>query len=260
MRAILFSLVCLFVGNAHAENVPFYATIAVSLQQGQSLPLSNEIQYELESVDTDSIVNILGQWKGISAQPSGSDKVIIRQRSHPQFIGPVLREYLEPSFVVDFHESSVTDFISGFTPESDGAPTLEELTAYVHGYIDAPTYIHGFNIASVVARNRSGDCTEYAVLTAALARALSFPARVVLGTVILNDDDKLAAYGHAWTEVWYEKQWHIVDAALYPQAGSGVFYMPGAALDNEGLGFIMSLAYAIQSVPSSLQAIQNVSP
>lgn len=260
MKVILLFLVILITASAHADNVPFYATIATSLQQDQSLPISKDIQYEIDASDPDLFVKRLSQWQGIEAEPKGSDKVIIRQRSHPQFTGPVIGEYLKPSFVVDFDESSVTEHISGFKVEDTGVSTLEQLTAYVNRYIDAPTYIHGFNIASVVARNRSGDCTEYAVLTAALARGLSYAARVVFGTVILSDENKISAYGHAWTEVWDEGKWQIVDAALYTLAESHVFYLPVAALENEGLGYATGVLKATQSLPSGLHAIQNASP
>ena len=260
MKGVFFLVLLVLVTRAQADDVPFYASIGIELGKGQSLPLSEKIQYEIEAIDPDAVVERLGEWQGIFAKRSGSDTVSISQNTHPRFIGQVNDKYLESSFVVDFDESSVADFISGFKTVSGGEWTLERITGYVSDYIDDPTYIHGFNIASVVASNRSGDCTEYAVLTAALARALAYPARVVLGTAILNVDDSLNAYGHAWTEVWYNKKWQIVDAALHPLTGNSVFYMPGAALDNEGLGHMMGLMSAIQALPSHLRSVQSVSP
>lgn len=260
MKAILFFVLVVFSVYSSADYAPYYATIPIALQAGESLPLLDEIEYELESSDPRSLVEKLGQWQGIRAQTSGSNSVIIRQRTHPHFEGAVLESYMNPSFVIDFDEQDTFDFVSGFKADSDEVHTLEGLKAYIDRYIDDPTYIHGFNIASEVALNRSGDCTEYAVLTVALARAVGWPARVVLGVSILNSDDSLSAYGHAWAEIWHDEKWEIVDAALYPQTENAVFYLPFGGLDNEGLGYLMGLLSVMQAMPSSILAVRSVPP
>lgn len=59
---------------------------------------------------------------------------------------------------------------------------------------------------------RGGDCSEFAFLGAALARALGSPARVVEGWVVETDGALQAAGFHAWTEVWEDGTWHVLDA------------------------------------------------
>jgi transglutaminase-like putative cysteine protease len=66
--------------------------------------------------------------------------------------------------------------------------------------------------ASAVLAAGKGDCTEHAVLTVALARALGIPARPVHGLVYARyDDGKDALYWHAWVEVRSAGEWIALD-------------------------------------------------
>lgn len=69
--------------------------------------------------------------------------------------------------------------------------------------------------ADNVAKNLSGDCTEYAMLSAAMCRALGVPSRTVLGLVYApaRDGKPYLAY-HMWFEVFAEGQWLPLDATL----------------------------------------------
>jgi hypothetical protein len=69
-----------------------------------------------------------------------------------------------------------------------------------------------FATAAEVARTRNGDCTEHALLLAALARACGIPARVAVGLVYVEPS---AVFGyHMWTEVFVDGTWIPVDATL----------------------------------------------
>ncbi len=60
-------------------------------------------------------------------------------------------------------------------------------------------------------RDRKGDCSEAAVLVAALLRAAGVPARVALGYATLG---RGVWIGHAWAEAFIGGEWIGVDAAL----------------------------------------------
>jgi transglutaminase-like putative cysteine protease len=60
--------------------------------------------------------------------------------------------------------------------------------------------------------HRSGDCTEYADLTAAVSRALAIPARTLGGFVVDRDAVIRARDYHNWTELYLNGAWRIVDA------------------------------------------------
>ncbi|GIW87467.1 MAG: hypothetical protein KatS3mg108_1791 [Isosphaeraceae bacterium] len=69
-----------------------------------------------------------------------------------------------------------------------------------------------FEPATAVARDRSGDCTEHSVLTAAMCRAVGVPARCVVGLVYAPD---LKGFGpHMWNEVYVQGRWVALDAAF----------------------------------------------
>jgi hypothetical protein len=73
----------------------------------------------------------------------------------------------------------------------------------------------GFATASEVARNREGDCSEHAVLLAALGRARGIPARVACGLVYVptfNEADRVFGF-HMWTQFYIHGQWVDFDAA-----------------------------------------------
>lgn len=68
-----------------------------------------------------------------------------------------------------------------------------------------------FGNSSGILRDLTGDCSEAAVLTAALLRAKGVPARVALGFASLG---RGVFIGHAWSEAWIDGGWVGVDAAL----------------------------------------------
>src|SRR5690606_29382574 len=70
-------------------------------------------------------------------------------------------------------------------------------------------------------RDLRGDCSEAAVLAAALLRAAGIPSRVALGYATLRDGVWI---GHAWAEALLGGEWVGLDAALreFPAGASRV--------------------------------------
>ena len=185
MRYLVFLLALSYYSVVNAQSTPLLAALEVKLDDGQTLPLANKISFELLTSNPSGIAKSLQNWQNISAAQIDDKSLSVTMIGMPQFSGEVSQQYSTNSFVIDIEEKSTKSFVSDFVNEVQHPWKLEQLVAYVSRYINQPTYIHGFNIASVVATQRSGDCTEYAVLTAALARSLEIPARVIIGTVIL---------------------------------------------------------------------------
>ncbi len=77
-----------------------------------------------------------------------------------------------------------------------------------------------FATAAEVARTFRGDCTEHAVLLAALVRARGIPSRVAIGLVYVNQQFLY----HMWTEVCIDGQWIPLDATL-GQGGIGAAHL-----------------------------------
>jgi hypothetical protein len=122
------------------------------------------------------------------------------------------------SFVIDYEEQSLT-LPAGELEKAGSVRDPGKIARFVGDYIGDKTYARSFDVASRVATTRSGDCTEHAVLTAALLRRFGFDARVILGIVLVGvtggkNAPTLNAFGHAWVEHYDQGRWHIVDAAL----------------------------------------------
>jgi len=97
----------------------------------------------------------------------------------------------------------------------DAAVAARKIERFVRGYVintDSVDYAP----AAEVARNRRGDCTEYAVLTAAMLRSVGVPAQVVVGVVYAprawTQTDVLVP--HAWVRAYVGDRWVGLDAAL----------------------------------------------
>ena len=91
----------------------------------------------------------------------------------------------------------------------------DALCRYVARIITNKNLNVGFATASEVARSREGDCSEHAVLLAALARANGLPARAVSGVIYVEGvggKDPVFGY-HMWTQVHLGGVWVDLDAA-----------------------------------------------
>ncbi|MEI7036318.1 transglutaminase-like domain-containing protein [Fulvimonas yonginensis] len=98
----------------------------------------------------------------------------------------------------------------------DDLQRMRRLRAFVSNYITAHGLDVGYASALEVVRSREGDCTEYAVLLAAMARSQGIPARVVSGMVYA---DRFAGVmrtfvPHEWVQAWVDGRWQSFDAAL----------------------------------------------
>ena len=72
-----------------------------------------------------------------------------------------------------------------------------------------------FAPANEVARNLTGDCSEHAVLAAAMSRAAGIPSRVAVGLLYVdNEKQRLKGFGyHVWHEVYVNQRWVALDSS-----------------------------------------------
>ncbi len=281
--AIITLLLSLFASNTvYAQSSPKFAVIPLTLSENVSLPLGKEILLDVKVYDPDLVSSVLGQWRGIEV--AGHHNGVLRLSISENVMAVVDAQspdsqYLANTFVIDYEEASVkavtdaflSDYGKGLKAEDEGigasvqetkvesysAEVGAEIEAFVANYITEPSYIHSFSFASTVAKSRSGDCTEYAVLSAALARALAIPARVVVGTIIVDDGSTVEAIGHAWNEFWFDGRWWRIDAAMYGAESAKTFYLPSHILKNEGPGYALSLSKAVLNSPESITVVQK---
>jgi transglutaminase-like putative cysteine protease len=93
--------------------------------------------------------------------------------------------------------------------ETRPADVARALTAWVYDRIVKKDYEVGFTSAKEALLSREGDCTQHAVLLAALLRAKQIPSRVAVGVTYW----KGAFVYHMWTEAFLN-DWTALDATL----------------------------------------------
>lgn len=96
------------------------------------------------------------------------------------------------------------------------AERMYALESFVAGFISNKTLGVGYASALQVVRNPQGDCTEHAVLLAALGRALGIATRVVDGLAYAPGfaGKEHVFVPHAWVYAWVDERWQSFDAAL----------------------------------------------
>ena len=100
----------------------------------------------------------------------------------------------------------------------DAGEAARRIEAFVAKYIDNKDLSVGYASAVEVARSKHGDCSEHAVLTAAMCRAVGIPAQMVTGIAYVDDWSGLQGFGgHAWVQVYIGRgtgKWVGLDAAF----------------------------------------------
>jgi transglutaminase-like putative cysteine protease len=139
----------------------------------------------------------------------------------------------QPTFVLDYDQPAFGPLLEELHAADGPHPTVEQLRGFVHDYITKKDLARAYDIASVIASQREGDCTEHAVLLAALLRAHGYVARVMNGLVIFDVGGRPQAFCHTWAETTAGGSWRVVDATRVTENGTAVF-VPLRALSDEG--------------------------
>jgi Transglutaminase-like superfamily len=235
MAAALFALSAL-PGSVLAQSEPLFVVPI----EGPTFSGSGPLRLALYSRETAELARLLG----VSTPDPNTDRLDLFLDAYPVLSPDVKRSWLEPTFVIDYREPEVMRAYEELVTAKGQHPSREELVDFVSGFVSGVQ--HGeFEFASEVARDRKGDCTEFAVLTAALARAAGAPARVAIGVVLISGESGNGAFGHAWAEILEGDRWVVADAALHKAPGA-IRYVPFGVLTNEGPGYMLDLGRLLQ--------------
>jgi len=132
----------------------------------------------------------------------GRDKTILEAMKPTRFLQSDRKE------IIDLARRAV-----GRT--NDAAEAIKRIEAFVADYIENKSLSVGYASAAEVADSRQGDCSEFAVLTAAMCRAVGIPAQVVVGIAYVEEFAGLRGFGgHAWTQAYIGGIWVGLDAAF----------------------------------------------
>jgi hypothetical protein len=200
---------------------------------------ARRIRYRVELEGTDPLkVFSTGPTQSMrSLDPHAAELTVERFEPQPARPGgkPVAEvplEYLSANNLLQVDDPR----IRAMAQEAKGDATLPRdiavaLERYVNRIVQTKDFSQTFASAADVAQSRQGDCTEHAVLLAALARACGIPSRVAIGLVYVS---RAQGFGyHMWTEVYVDGQWMPLDATLgLGSIGAGHIKLTDSSLDG----------------------------
>jgi transglutaminase-like putative cysteine protease len=126
---------------------------------------------------------------------------------------PVLPADLAPGAFIESGAATVVALAQSLRRESP-LETARAIHTWINGNITAESYIEEPRSAAVTLEQKRGDCTEFAHLFTALARANGIPARVVGGFFVERDKHLRAADYHNWAEFFDGAVWRLADPNL----------------------------------------------
>lgn len=188
-------------------------------------------------------------------EPLGGGRArVIVQMSAPTAAEPDdTAPYLAPSSMIDSADPEIIALARRATAGSgaDRAARAEALRRAVFRHITDKSLGVGFASASEACRTRAGDCSEHAVLLAAVLRAEGIPARVVSGLVYADEFlGSRDVFGfHMWTQALIDHddgpRWIDLDATLprgTPFDATHIALVVSALGDDASAGDMTSIA------------------
>lgn len=161
----------------------------------------------------------------VIARPRDQVRVTVDLDANPVArVSPADQERaLASSTLVTSNDQQVKDLVAKIDRAANPTPAAraEAMRKFVFNYIRKKNLGVGFASAADVARTKEGDCSEHAVLLAAMLRADGTPSRVVSGLVYV--DEFLGSAGvfgyHMWTQGLFteasgQQHWVDLDATL----------------------------------------------
>lgn len=123
---------------------------------------------------------------------------------------PELEAYLKDNSFLQVNDPAIQAAAKEAVGAEENAwAAAVKLSRWVNGSITKKDMDVAFATASEVIKSHEGDCTEHAVLLAALARAAGIPSKVCCGFLYVGGH----LGGHAWASVWVG-EWVDIDATL----------------------------------------------
>lgn len=128
-----------------------------------------------------------------------------------KFPGP---QYLQSSYFLNSNDVRVKDLArKAIGIETDALKKALRIEKWVHGNMKGTNH-EALATADHVARTLEGDCTEFAMLTSAMCRAVGVPSRTAVGLIYADTRQGPAFSFHMWSEVYAGGRWHPLDATL----------------------------------------------
>lgn len=179
------------------------------------------------------------------ASPDGEGVWTLDGLEAPTLKDRPLARHKAASWVIDFDQAPFVPAWQAALAEVGPKPTAAALTGFAARYLSRKSYDRALDLASQVAKHRSGDCTEHAVFLVALLRKAGVAARAMAGVVLVAFPERVRAFGHMWVEAFVDGRWLVFDAAL---GKASIAYLPAGELSDEGPGYALDLIGVINTL------------
>lgn len=124
-------------------------------------------------------------------------------------------EYLKSNYFINCADAKVKEHAKNAVgDETDPWKKAQRIERWVKANMKSQNFTEAMATADHVAKTLEGDCTEYAMLAAAMCRAVDIPSRTAIGLVYVDMKKGPVLGYHMWTEVWVRGQWMDIDATL----------------------------------------------
>jgi transglutaminase-like putative cysteine protease len=123
-------------------------------------------------------------------------------------------EFIDSSYFINSDDPRVQQLArQAVGNETDPWRKALRIESWVHNHMKVVSD-EAMATADHVARTLRGDCSEFAMLTAAMCRAAGIPSRTAIGLIYAKVAQGPVFAFHMWTEVWVRGQWIPIDATL----------------------------------------------
>jgi len=167
-------------------------------------------------------------------------------------------KYLRDTRFLNLTSNSVRTMAANFSKKTS---TIDAVERHVYGYINTVTTGIPLMPARNIISSKSGDCTEFTILTVALLRSRGIPARALVGLILVPEyqGKKNVLVYHMWAEAYYGSRWHLVDSTRPGRKNANRYI----ALAYHSLASEMPLSYfraisAIQTLAITYSGEVNV--
>lgn len=157
--------------------------------------------------------------------------------------------YTMPTEIVDFDNAIFTEISDYFLPDSAKLPEnqLKQLWKKVHQYIVFKDSTTQLSRASEAAQQRRGDCTEHAILFAAIARSGGIPTQLIIGLRAVEQNGQHSFALHMWNRCYLGSAFIDIDPSCTMEVNP-LYYITLKMVSSES-----------ETIPS-LSSILNVLP
>jgi hypothetical protein len=159
---------------------------------------------------------------------------------------PATERDLSPNSLIQSDDAEVITMAQGVAADqTDPWAIAVALEQKVRESITNKNFSQALSSAAEVVRAREGDCTEHAVLLAALCRARKIPSRVSIG-LVYHRPSRGFAY-HMWTDVWIKDRWIPIDGTL-GLGGIGAGHLAVSHSNLEGVDSLTQFLPVLQLI------------